>query len=117
MKLLFDENLSPKLIPLLVVEFPFSEHVALLGMQGTSDDSIWDYAKRNNFAIVSKDNDFRQRAFLYGSPPKVIWLSIGNAGTRYIAEILRSRLARIQSFIQDSHDSILVLRPVSREPQ
>ncbi|GJL69766.1 MAG: hypothetical protein NPIRA06_24010 [Nitrospirales bacterium] len=79
-------------------------------MRGITDASIWDNAKKHGFAIVPKDNDFRQRAFVYGAPPKVIWLSIGNASTRAVAELLRSRVARIQSFIQDSNDSMLVLR-------
>jgi predicted nuclease of predicted toxin-antitoxin system len=52
-------------------------------MRGTTDASIWDYAKKHGFAIVSKDNDFRQRAFVYGALPQVTWLSIGNAGTWY----------------------------------
>lgn len=112
MKLLFDENLSPRLVTLLAVEFPLSAHIETLGMRGTTDVSIWDYAKKHGFVIVSKDNDFRQRAFVYRAPPKVIWLSIGNAGTWFIAELLRSRRARIQSFILDAEDSILVLRPV-----
>lgn len=112
MKLLFDENLSLRLVTLLAVEFPLSAHIETLGMRGTTDVSIWDYAKKHGFAIVSKDNDFRQRAFVYRAPPKVIWLSIGNAGTWFIAELLRSRRDRIRSFILDAEDSILVLRPV-----
>jgi predicted nuclease of predicted toxin-antitoxin system len=110
-KRLFDENLSPRLISLLAVEFPFCAHIETLGMRGTTDASIWDYAKKHGFAIVSKDNDFRQRAFVYGAPPQVIWLSIGNAGTWYIAELLHSRLARMQSCIQDTNDAMLVLKP------
>jgi len=45
-------------------------------MRGATDAALWEYAKDHGFAIVSKDNDFRQRAFVYGAPPKVIWLSI-----------------------------------------
>ena len=91
MKLLFDENLSPRLINLLAGEFPLCTHLETLGMRGITDASIWDYAKKHGFVIVSKDNDFRQRAFVYGAPPQVIWLSIGNAGTRAVAELLRRR--------------------------
>jgi predicted nuclease of predicted toxin-antitoxin system len=109
-KLLFDGNLSPRLITFLAGEFPLCTHLEMLGMRGITDASIWDYAKEHGFAIVSKDNDFRQRAFVYGAPPQVIWLSIGNASTKAVAELLRSRVARIQSFIQDSSDSMLVLR-------
>jgi predicted nuclease of predicted toxin-antitoxin system len=53
-----------------------------------ADSHVWNYARDNAFVIVSKDNDFRQRSFLDGAPPKVIWLSVGNAGTHTIADLL-----------------------------
>ncbi len=81
MKLLFDENLSPKLVQALEPEYPGSAHVRTLGLRGATDDTIWERARQEGYAIVSKDNDFRQLSFLYGAPPKVIWLSVGNAGT------------------------------------
>lgn len=110
MKLLFDENLSQRLIDLLSAEFPDSAHVETLGMRGTTDSALWAYAKDHGFAIVSKDNDFRQRTFVHGAPPKVIWLSIGNAGTWYIAELLRTRADRIKSFADNPDESLLVLQ-------
>jgi len=58
MKLLFDENLSPKLPGLLVAKFPGSQHVRELGLKGRTDEEIWRYAGDNGFAIVSKDKDF-----------------------------------------------------------
>ena len=88
MKLLFDENLSRRLVDLLAAEFPGSSHPDLIGIPGATDTGLWNYALQHGFTIVSKDNDFRQRAFLYGPPPKVIWLSVGNAGTSVIAELL-----------------------------
>lgn len=81
MKLLFDENLSSSLVAQLQSEFPDSTHVDLIGMRGIADRGIWNYAGANAFVIVSKDNDFRQLSFLLGPPPKVIWLSVGKAGT------------------------------------
>lgn len=89
MKLLFDENVSPKLVGLLEEEYPGSAHVRELGLRGAPDPRIWDHARQNGFVIVSKDDDFRQRSFLQGAPPKVIWLQVANAGTNPIAELLR----------------------------
>ncbi len=57
-------------------------------MRGAADTVIWNYARENGYTIVSKDNDFRQRAFLDGPPPKVVWLSVGNAGTDRIATVI-----------------------------
>jgi predicted nuclease of predicted toxin-antitoxin system len=70
LKLLFDENLATKLVVLLVDLFPGSEHVRDASLAAADDLAVWDYAKAGGFAIVSKDADFRQLSFLYGSPPK-----------------------------------------------
>ncbi len=109
MKLLFDENLSPRLVALLANHFPDSSHIELLNMRGTTDHNIWDYSKDHEFAIVSKDNDFRQRAFLLGPPPKVIWLSVGNAGTQAIAALLRQSFQRIETFVANPDEGLLIL--------
>lgn len=53
MKLLFDENLSPKLPPLVTATFPESQHVREFGLKGRTDEEIWDFAKINGFTIIS----------------------------------------------------------------
>lgn len=78
-------------------------------MRGAADAGVWDHARRRSFTIVSKDNDFRQRAFLYGPSPKVIWLSVGNAGTQDIADLLRSSASQIQKFSEAPDEGLLVL--------
>jgi predicted nuclease of predicted toxin-antitoxin system len=108
-KLLFDENLSPRLAELLLAEFPGSAHVRDVGLLGASDGRVWDHARNGGFMIVSKDNDFRQRSFLDGAPPKIIWLSVANAGTVAIADLLRDRHAEIVAFETDAESSLLVL--------
>lgn len=109
MKLLLDENISSKLVKFLVDEFPESSHIDYLRMQGTTDSDIWEYAKKEAYIIVSKDNDFRQRVFLFGSPPKVIWLSVGNGGTQVIKELLLSKVSEIKKFANQRTEGLLVL--------
>ena len=109
MKLLFDENLSPRLVRRLSPLFPDSQHVDLVGLHGRTDPAVWDYAESHYFTIVSKDNDFRQLSFLKGPPPKVIWLSVGNADTQAIGELLQRNHGRIVSFLESSEESLLVL--------
>jgi predicted nuclease of predicted toxin-antitoxin system len=70
---------------------------------------IWEYAKANDFAIVSKESDFHQRSFLYGHPPKFIYLRIGNCPTSRIVQILRNNLDIISQFRDSEAESILVL--------
>ncbi len=77
-------------------------------MRGETDLAIWEFAKREGFTIVSKDNDFRQRSFLLGAPPKVIWLSVGNLGTSTIAAILEQNASRIAAFLEQD-EGLLIL--------
>jgi predicted nuclease of predicted toxin-antitoxin system len=113
LKLLFDENVSSRLVEILAADFPGCTHIELVGLRGGTDTEIWNYARENGYWIVSKDNDFRQRAFLYGSPPKVVWLSVGNAGTHAIAELIRAGRDRLRAFDLDPAESLLVLRAQS----
>ena len=109
MKLLLDENLSDKIIPKITDLYPNSEHVKTLGLTNTDDAIIWEYAKLNNFLIVSKDSDFHQRSLLYGHPPKFIFLRIGNSPTSEIVQILRDKFNIIKQFTDSQEESILVL--------
>ncbi len=109
MKLLVDENLSPRLIEALEPEYPGSAHVRSVGLRGATDEVIWNYAREQGFAIVSKDNDFRQLSFVHGAPPKVIWLAASNAGTDAILRFLKSQPTAILTFETDAEASLLVL--------
>ncbi len=109
MKLLFDENLSPRLVELLDALYPGSRHVASIGLEGKSDQEIWDHAAANEFIIVSKDNDFRQRCFVLGPPPKVLWLSVGNAGTSAIRTLLENARPAVVEFAENAEEALLVL--------
>lgn len=111
MRLLLDQNLSRRLITRLAAEFPDMQHVALSHVVGRTDMVIWRHAARNDLIIVSKDNDFRQLAFLRGAPPKVIWLSVGNAGTDVIGELLQRNRSRIIAFAADPEESLLIIEP------
>jgi Domain of unknown function (DUF5615) len=66
MKLLFDENLSHKLVRLLADLFPNSVHVRDVGLKAADDLVVWEYAKNNDLMIVSKDSDMHQRSFMFG---------------------------------------------------
>jgi predicted nuclease of predicted toxin-antitoxin system len=107
-KLLLDENLSDRIIYRIIDLYPDSEHVKTLALTNTDDSIIWEYAKANDFVIVSKDSDFHQRSLLYGHPPKFIYLQVGNCPTSKIVQILRDNLDTIMEFGRKS-ESILVL--------
>jgi predicted nuclease of predicted toxin-antitoxin system len=75
----------------------------------SEDVLIWEYAKANNFVLVSKDSDFHQRSLLYGHPPKFIYLRIGNCPTSKIVQILQDNYDIISQFGDAEQESILVL--------
>ncbi|WP_442932850.1 DUF5615 family PIN-like protein [Microcoleus sp. herbarium13] len=109
MKLLFDENLSPKLSNLLSSQFPGSLHVRDCGLKGFPDEAIWEYARDRDFVIVSKDSDFYQRSVLYGHPPKLIWLRIGNCTRDELVALINRFQEEIHQFVADPLESVLTL--------
>jgi predicted nuclease of predicted toxin-antitoxin system len=109
MKLLFDENLSDRLVGQLAAEFPGSEHVRNVGLASAPDPAVWAHATAHGFAIVSKDTDFQQRVLLLGHPPKVVWIRLGNCSTATVAALLRNRQADLLAFEADPNASFLAL--------
>jgi predicted nuclease of predicted toxin-antitoxin system len=108
-KFLFDENLSDRLVEVLSVDFPESVHVRSIGLEAATDHAVWDYAKTSGFVIVSKDSDFHQMSFLFGAPPKVVWIRKGNCTTDEIGDLLRSEGKKLRAFEADIDASLLVL--------
>ncbi len=109
MKLLFDENLSPALPRRISDLFPNSVHVRDVGMKAMDDPIVWDYAKDNGFMIVSKDADMHDLSLVYGNPPKVVWLRLGNCSTRQVEELLRQDFEVIKLFYENEYVSLLAL--------
>lgn len=110
MKLLLDENLSPRLANRLNDLFPGTLHVRDAGLQAADDSTVWQFAMNNGFCIASKDADFHQISFLNGHPPKVIWIQRGNCSTTEIEHLLRSRAGAIMDFDSDAEAAFLALR-------
>ncbi len=109
MKLLFDQNLSPRLVKLLADIFPESNHVFPLNLDETEDTEVWQYAKENNFTLVTKDADFGDLSILRGFPPKVIWIRHGNCKTSDIENILRANWDVIEQLGNDTRIGLLTL--------
>jgi predicted nuclease of predicted toxin-antitoxin system len=109
LKLLFDENLSFRLVAELRAEYPGSQHISKVMQSGATDEAIWKYARDNDFAITSKDDDFRSMSLVRGAPPKVVVLRIGNSSTDSIASLLQHSAAQLRRFDNDASESILIL--------
>jgi predicted nuclease of predicted toxin-antitoxin system len=107
MKLLFDQNLSFKLVDRLADLFPGSDQVRRLGLDQADDRAIWEHAKRDGFVLVTQDSDFADLAALLGPPPRVIWLRCGNQPTQAVEELLRNHARAIEALVLDSDANCL----------
>jgi predicted nuclease of predicted toxin-antitoxin system len=108
-KLLFDHQLSPRLVKSLADIYPDSNHVYLLGLDQADDKIIWQHARDERFLIVTKDADFSDLCTLLGFPPKVIWIRRGNCKTSAIEAILRHHYADIEALDRDMIAGVLTL--------
>jgi predicted nuclease of predicted toxin-antitoxin system len=108
-KLLFDENLSPKLSDKLSDVFPGSAHVRNVGLKSSPDPMVWQFAVANDFHLVSKDADMHDRSLLLGFPPKIIWIRLGNCTTSDVERLIRRDITKINQFLADDYASFLAL--------
>jgi predicted nuclease of predicted toxin-antitoxin system len=95
-KLLLD-----KLVTRLAELYPESIHVVEVGLLASLDREVWDFAKREDFIIVSTDSDFYDLATTIGPPPKVVWLRRWRDPTRDAEQVLRREAVRITEFASD----------------
>jgi predicted nuclease of predicted toxin-antitoxin system len=98
-KLLFDQNISNRLIIRITHLFSEAKQVKELNLEGVTDGQIWKYAKSKEYTIVTFDSDFYDLSALYGHPPKIIWLRLGNISTNDLSVFLESKYQTITEFI------------------
>ncbi len=99
MRLLFDQNISFRIRKKLIDTFPDCKHVSDCGLMGSNDPDIWEYAKNNNYSIVTFDSDFYDISLIYGHPPKIIWIRSGNLTTNEIVKLTIRNKHIIEKFL------------------
>lgn len=100
MKLLFDENISYRIVRKVEHLFPESEQVKRLGLLQKKDRTVWEHALLYNYTIVTHDQDYFDLNLMRGTPPKVVWLRTGNITTNDLAELLISTYETLRAFIE-----------------
>ena len=107
MKLLLDENLSWRMIKMLSPIFSEVVHSAELKIKQPADDILlWDYAKKNGFTIVSKDDDFMKIVLLRKAPLKLIYLKTYNLNTKKLVDLILENKDKIITFIHSDENDI-----------
>ena len=110
MKLLLDENLSHRLVPFLQVEYPGTTQVVLIGLERASDLEIWQYAKVNDFVIVTRDADFEELSAILAHPPQVVWIKTRNQSRAAVLNLLISSRQSIEHALAGENLACIELR-------
>jgi predicted nuclease of predicted toxin-antitoxin system len=101
MKLLFDQNISYRIVKKVLHLFPDCKHISSCGLLNAEDPEIWDYARKLHFTIVTYDSDFYDLGLMNGFPPKIIWIRESNLTTVQLADLLIARFDQINSFLSN----------------
>lgn len=109
MKLLFDQNLSHRLVDITRDLFPNSSHVKFHGLSEENDLVMYNFAKEQGFTIVTQDSDLYDIALVKGVPPRIVWIRSGNSSTLHIADLLKNNAVTIRHFITDTSKICLEL--------
>jgi predicted nuclease of predicted toxin-antitoxin system len=107
MTLLFDENISFRIVNKVVAIFPGSLHVTNLNPAVKKDIDIFNHAKARNLTIVTQDEDFYDLQLINGFPPKIIWMRMGNSSTLNVLQKLIDNKEAIISFEKNEEIGIL----------
>ena len=98
MKLLFDQNISFRILSKIKIHFIEAKQVRQLGIENYLDIEIWKFAKENQFTNVTFDADFFNLSNLQGHSLKIIWLRFGYTFTNVLATILIIKASIIKIF-------------------
>ena len=108
-RLLFDENLSERLLQPVTELFPGSTHIRSLTKTCTPDRLLWDLARTGGFILTTRDEDFVGTSVLQGAPPKVVWLNVGKSRNAVIAALLQSHATDIERFAEHDEYTFLAI--------
>jgi predicted nuclease of predicted toxin-antitoxin system len=106
-KLLFDQNISFRILHKISAYFTEAKQIRSLGLENSTDSEIWEYAKTHDFTIVTFDADFIDLTNLKGFPPKIVWLRIGNTTTENIAKVIIENRLKLEEFIENTEIAFL----------
>lgn len=108
MKFLVDVNLPPRLARWLSSRGHEAMHLADLDLLTATDTGIRDRGKNQEEIIVSKDNDFYDRSLIFGAPPQVFHIAVGNCSNARLFDLLQSQWSEIESALSSGSKLISI---------
>jgi predicted nuclease of predicted toxin-antitoxin system len=72
-------------------------HVLELGLVGAKDEQIYEAARSADAIVVTKDSDFVRILERLGPPPRILWITIGNATNAELWQTLERHWPRAES--------------------
>ena len=109
MRLLFDQNISFRLIHKISELYSEATQVREAGLENATDNEIFEYALQNDYTIVTFDADFCDLNNLKGFPLKIIWLRTGNVTTKNLEKIFRDKFDVIRDFLEGDNACLEIL--------
>ncbi len=104
--IIIDAQLSPHLAPWVADNFGVECFSAkYLDLLCAEDKQIFEFAKKSNAIVMTKDEDFVQLLHRFGSPPKIIWITCGNTSNEQMKQLLNAKLTQALLLLQE-HDLV-----------
>ena len=100
MNFLVDNQLPSALAKLLITRGHDARHVLDVGLDAASDTAIWNYAAANSLVLITKDEDFSQRASQPSASVQVVWVRLGNCRETALLSAFDSVLSQMEAALQ-----------------
>jgi predicted nuclease of predicted toxin-antitoxin system len=100
LRFLIDAQLPPALARWLTDAGHQAQHVEDVGLREAEDSPIWHFAVENRAVLLTKDEDFAERARQIRTAPVIVWLRIGNVSNRALQHWFMPQLPQIIAWIE-----------------
>jgi predicted nuclease of predicted toxin-antitoxin system len=99
-KFLVDNQLPSALAKMLVSRGHEAIHVLDVRLDTATDTEIWKYAAANSLVLITKDEDFPQRASRSDASVQVVWVRLGNCRKTALLSAFDSVLSQMQAALE-----------------
>ncbi|MFZ0819621.1 MAG: DUF5615 family PIN-like protein [Candidatus Acidiferrales bacterium] len=98
-----DNQLPMALAELFISRGHEAHHVLDFALDEASDSEIWKFAAENGFVLMTKDEDFAQRASLPNATVQIVWVRLGNCRKDVLLEAIDSVMSQMHSALESGN--------------